>query len=177
MNDNCKWVLDGTIKDPQSVSPQWQSTRLNLIEGVKVQEVKTVVKNNGYLTEIYRNDWGLDDVGVGQVFQVSLFPGGISAWHAHEVTTDRIFVNSGLIKVVLYDSREGSPTFGQINEFRCGLLRPMLIIIPPKVWHGVQNITNENASLLNIVDKEYQYDNPDHWRLSLDSEEIPYKFS
>jgi dTDP-4-dehydrorhamnose 3,5-epimerase len=103
--------------------------------------VKNVIKNNGHLTEIYRQDWELDDLPVAQVFQVSLIP---------QITTDRIFVNTGSIKVVLYDAREESPTYRQINEFRCGALRPMLIIVPPRVWHGVQNYTSEPAALHNI---------------------------
>tara|TARA_R110002124_G_scaffold225213_2_gene390580 strand:- start:789 stop:1319 length:531 start_codon:yes stop_codon:yes gene_type:complete len=172
-----KWELKGAIKDPQSITAQWTPTNQALIDGVQVKEVKNVLKNNGHLTEIYREDWGLDDLHVSQIFQVSLLPGGISAWHAHEITTDRIFVNTGSIKVVLYDGREGSPTFGKINEFRCGALRPMLIVVPPKVWHGVQNFTSQPASLLNIVDKAYQYNDPDHWRIPLDTEEIPYTFS
>lgn len=177
MSQPSKWEIDGAVKDPKSITAQWNPSNLNLIDGVKVKEVKNVVKNNGFLTEIYRQDWELDNLTIDQIFQVSLLPGGISAWHAHEVTTDRIFVNTGLIKVVLYDAREESPTFGQINEFRCGALRPMLIIVPPRVWHGVQNFTNEQAALLNIVDRAYQYDNPDHWRIPLDSPEIPYTFS
>jgi dTDP-4-dehydrorhamnose 3,5-epimerase len=177
MFETSKWGIAGAIKDPKSITAQWNPSSLSFIDGVFVKEVKNVIKNNGHLTEIYRQDWELDDLAVAQIFQVSLNPHGISAWHAHEITTDRIFVNSGSIKVVLYDAREESPTYGQINEFRCGELRPMLIIVPPRVWHGVQNYTSEPAALLNIVDKAYQYDDPDHWRIPLDSPEIPYTFS
>lgn len=172
-----KWSIDSATKDARSITAQWNPSNQNFIDGVRIKEVKNVVKNNGFLTEIYRQDWELDSLTVDQIFQVSLLPGGISAWHAHEVTTDRIFVNTGLIKVVLYDARPESPTFGKIDEFRCGALRPMLIIVPPRVWHGVQNFTCEPAALLNIVDRAYQYDDPDHWRIPLDSPEIPYKFS
>ncbi|MCE6989109.1 dTDP-4-dehydrorhamnose 3,5-epimerase family protein [Dyadobacter sp. CY323] len=177
MLETQKWTVANSIKDSKSITAQWSLTNFALIDGVSVKEVKNVLKNNGHLTEIYRQDWELDDLPVGQIFQVSLNPNGISAWHAHEITTDRIFVNTGSIKVVLYDAREDSSTYGMVNEFRCGALRPMLIIVPPKVWHGVQNYTSEPAALLNIVDKAYQYDDPDHWRIPLDSPEIPYKFS
>ena len=177
MSETQKWTIANSVKDPKSITAQWSPTNLTLINGVSIKEVKNVLKNNGHLTEIYRQDWAMDDLPVGQIFQVSLNPNGISAWHAHEITTDRIFVNTGSIKVVLYDAREDSPTYGMLNEFRCGALRPMLIIVPPKVWHGVQNYTSEPASLLNIVDKAYQYDDPDHWRIPMDSPEIPYKFT
>lgn len=163
-------------KDSQSITADWVPVASNFIDGVQIKEVKNVLKNNGFLTEIYRSDWHLDDFPVGQIFQVSLYPGGLSAWHAHQYTTDRLFVNQGTIKVVLYDGREESPTFGQINEFRSGIERPMLIIVPPGVWHGVYNYGSSIASLLNIVDQAYVYEDPDHWRLPGDTSEIPYRF-
>jgi len=51
-----------------------------------------------------------------------------------------------------------------------------LIVIPPKVWHGVQNYGSEISVLLNAVDLAYQYDDPDHWRIPPDSKEIPFTF-
>jgi dTDP-4-dehydrorhamnose 3,5-epimerase-like enzyme len=41
---------------------------------------------------------------------------GVSAWHTHEFTADRLFVNMGRIKVVLYDDRADSPTYGLKNQ-------------------------------------------------------------
>jgi dTDP-4-dehydrorhamnose 3,5-epimerase len=163
-------------KDSQSITAEWIPINSDFIEGVQVREVKNVLKNNGLLTEIYRDDWEIDNHKVGQVFQVLLYPGGLSAWHAHQHTTDRLFVSHGVIKIVLYDGREDSPTYGHINEFRAGSLRPLLITVPPKVWHGVYNYGNVEASLLNIVDEPYKYSDPDHWRIPSDSPEIPYRF-
>jgi dTDP-4-dehydrorhamnose 3,5-epimerase len=163
-------------KDKQSITADWVPLSSNFIEGVQVKEVKNVLKNNGSLTEIYRTEWNMDELPVNQIFQVTLYPGGLSAWHAHEFTTDKLFVNHGYIKVVLYDGREESPTFGQINEIRAGSTRPMLIVVPPKVWHGVYNYGSSDASLLNIVDRAYDYKDPDHWRLPSETVEIPYTF-
>jgi dTDP-4-dehydrorhamnose 3,5-epimerase len=168
--------IEGGKKDRQSITADWEFLQ-QLIDKVRVKAVRNVVKENGVLTEVYRRDWALDDSGVEQVFQVMLFPGGVSAWHTHQLTTDRLFVHQGIIKVVLYDARQESPTYGRINEFRCGSVRPALIVVPPGVWHGVQNISHEPAALLNIVDRAYTYEDPDHWRLPWDTEKIPYSFS
>ena len=111
-----------------------------------------------------------------QVFQVLLQPNGLSAWHAHAVTTDRLFVNHGQIKIVLYDARPQSPTHGVINEYRLGTVRPALLVVPPQVWHGVQNLSHEPSLLLNLVDEAYRYEDPDHWRLPPDTDQIPYSF-
>ena len=142
-----------------------------------MKEVKNVCKRNGdILVEVFRRDWALGEGTVDQVFQIILSPGSISAWHVHQFTTDRIFINQGLIKIVLYDARQDSPTYDQINEFCFGTARPALVIVPPGVWHGVQNISTEVSSLLNIVDKAYMYDDPDHWSLPVGTSKIPYSF-
>lgn len=167
--------LPGAQQDRQSVTLDWQPLQ-PLIEGVRVREVKHVPKNNGVLTEVWRADWALDDLPVIQVFQNLLQPGGISGWHVHQFTSDRIFVNSGLMKLVLYDARAASPSFGRINEFRLGDVRPGLVLVPPGVWHAVQNLAPEPSRLLNLVDRAYAYEDPDHWRLPLDTPRIPYRF-
>ncbi|MES2934395.1 MAG: dTDP-4-dehydrorhamnose 3,5-epimerase [Pseudomonadota bacterium] len=174
MQDN--WLIKGAIKDAQSVTAEWRSADTALIEGVRLQEVKNVVKQNGFLTELYRRDWALDGGVVDQVFQVRLAPGGLSAWHAHGLTTDRLFVGEGTLKIVLYDGRQDSVSYRKINVFRCSHVRPMLIVIPPGVWHGVHNIGADTATLINMVDRAYDYSNPDHWRLAPDTPQIPYCF-
>ena len=167
--------IQGCAKDERSIASDWEPLR-ELIAGVKVKEVKNVPKENGFLTEIFRTDWGLDRGEVSQVFQVNLFPAAVSAWHAHQFSTDRLFAGYGLMKVVLFDARTASPTHKLVNEFRVGLVRPTLIVVPPGVWHGVQNISKEPGSLINLVDRAYAYEDPDHWRLPADSPEIPYSF-
>jgi dTDP-4-dehydrorhamnose 3,5-epimerase len=170
------WLLPDAHRDSQSITSDWAFTNQRLIDGVKLREVKSVPSGYGFLTEIYRREWALDDLSVDQVFQSTLMPGRVSAWHAHEVTTDRLFVNRGLIHVVLFDARQDSPTFGVLNEFRLGSIRPGLVVIPPKVWHGVQNIADQPSSLVNLVDQAYRYENPDHWRVPPDSPHVPYRF-
>jgi len=168
-------LLQGAIKDEQGITADWEIIQ-NLIHDVAFREVKNVPKFGGMLTEIFRRDWNLESGSIDQVFQVSLMPGTISEWHMHQYTTDRIFVNQGMIQIVLYDGRRNSPTFGFINEFKLGVYRPGLVIVPAGVWHAVQNIANETSCLLNLVDKAYQYENPDHWRLPEGTKEIPYTF-
>jgi dTDP-4-dehydrorhamnose 3,5-epimerase len=169
-------LIEGCTKDERSIASDWEPLR-ELIEGVKVKEMKNVPKENGFLTEIFRADWALDAGEVKQVFQVNLLPGSISAWHAHQFATDRLFASQGLLKVVLFDARANSPTHKLINEFRLSLARPTLIIVPPGVWHGVQNISTEQSYLINLVDRAYAYDDPDHWRLPFDTQQIPYSFT
>ena len=167
------WAIQGA-KDPQLVQPDWQSIDPILIEGVKIKAITNVLSDNGCLTEIYRQDWQLDDKPMTHVFQKLLSPGGVSAWHAHRYTLDRLFIGLGRAKVVLYDGRSDSISYGAVTEFRLGIERPAIIVVPPGVWHGVKALDNKPALIINVVDQAYCYEDPDHWRLPVDSPEIPY---
>jgi len=168
------WSIQGK-KDPQLVNADWQPQGSILIEGVVLKAMSNVLSDNGCLTEIYRQDWRLDGKPVAQVFQKLLCAGDVSAWHAHRVTTDRLFIALGRAKVVLYDARLDSPSFGVVAEYRLGTERPALIVVPPGVWHGIRVIGDQPALLINLVDRAYDYEDPDHWRLPADSPDIPYR--
>jgi dTDP-4-dehydrorhamnose 3,5-epimerase len=169
------WI-SGCAKDPQTVRADWLPAQ-RLIEGVVVRESRHLIKGEGLLTEIFRADWNLDEGAVGQVFEVRLGGEEVSAWHAHRFTRDRLFVTHGAARVVLYDARLGCPTYGVVNEFRLGSPRPTLVLVPPGVWHGVQNVRRGQSRVLNIVDKAYSYEDPDHWRLPPETPRIPYRFT
>jgi dTDP-4-dehydrorhamnose 3,5-epimerase len=167
--------LPGATKDEQSVTSDWAVLQ-DTIDGVRLVEVRNVLTERGSTTEILRLDWFDQGVEIDQVFQVTLAAHAVSAWHVHMNTTDRLFVTSGHAKVVLYDSRPGSRTHGMVNEFRLGDRRPGLVVVPPGVWHGLKNLATEEARVLNLVDRAYEYEDPDHWRLPADTNEIPYRF-
>jgi dTDP-4-dehydrorhamnose 3,5-epimerase len=171
-----EWRIAGAVKDRQTTTARWTPSDMRLIDGVTIREVLNVPKSNGYLTEIFRRGWSESRGEVDQVFQVVLDRGGISAWHAHASTTDRLFVSYGRVRIVLYDAREESPTHGAINELRFGTIRPAMVHVPPRVWHGVQNVADGPSILINIVDRAYDYEDPDHWRVPEDSPDIPFRF-
>jgi dTDP-4-dehydrorhamnose 3,5-epimerase len=171
-----EWRIDGASKDRQSITADWKRMPSRMIDGVAVHEIANVPKENGHLVEIFRPEWFGGSTDVAQVFQVVLNRGMISAWHAHESTVDRLFVAAGIARIVLYDAREESLTRGEINEFRFGVLRPALVLVPPRVWHGLQCISEEPAIVLNLVDRAYEYADPDHWRVPADSPAIPFRF-
>jgi dTDP-4-dehydrorhamnose 3,5-epimerase len=168
--------LPGTRRDAQNVRPDWLPHQ-SPIDGVKVVEVRNIVKGNGLLTEVFRAEWKVDGAPVDQVFQVTLGPEEVSAWHVHRDTRDRLFVNHGAVRIVLYDARRESPSHGRVNEFRFGSHRPALLCVPGGVWHGIQNLRREPSLILNLVDRAYSYEEPDHWRLPADSPRIPYRFA
>ena len=167
------WTINAE-KDPQLVRSDWSVVEADEIQGVVAFQVANVLSRNGYLTEIWRPDWQLDQLGAGQVFQRALDPGSASGWHVHAHTTDRLFCGFGRMLVALYDARPDSPTSGNVMDIRLGAERPAIIVIPPGVFHGVRNIGDGPCLMINVVDVAYSYTDPDHYRVALDTPDIPY---
>ncbi|MDA8121893.1 MAG: dTDP-4-dehydrorhamnose 3,5-epimerase family protein, partial [Deltaproteobacteria bacterium] len=97
-----------------------------MIDGVVIKQLKVIPDERGRLMEILRVD---DEIfsKFGQVYLATGYPGVVKAWHYHKVQTDHFCVVKGTMKVVLYDSRDGSPTKGEVNEFFPGEHRPILL--------------------------------------------------
>lgn len=163
-------------KDGQIISSEWQVLQ-RAIDGVHVHEVRHVPRDHGVITEMFRPEWDPTGMPVVQIYQSRLFPGAIGAWSCHSQTTDRLFVSQGHLKIVLYDGRKDSATCGGVMEVHSGEARPALIVLPPGIWHGLQNLGPSDAIVVNCPTTAYIYEDPDHYRLPYDSPEIPYQWS
>jgi dTDP-4-dehydrorhamnose 3,5-epimerase len=166
-------MLAGARKDSQLVGDDWQKIE-RMIEGVVAREVLHVPRDHGIITEMYRPEWDPTGLPIVHIYQSRLFPGAIGAWSCHTRSIDRLFVNQGHLKVVLFDGREESATFGQVSEIFAGDARPTLLVLPTGVWHGLQNLGSADALVLNYPTSAYDYADPDHWRLPYDTDQIPY---
>lgn len=136
---------------------------MELIHGVKVKKLRVIPDERGRLMEILRNDDDLFEK-FGQVYMTTAYPGVVKAWHAHRMQSDNMTCIHGMIKLVLYDDREGSPTKGMINEFFIGIHNPLLVHVPPLVWHGFKTISESEAIVINIPTEVYNYEKPDELR-------------
>jgi dTDP-4-dehydrorhamnose 3,5-epimerase len=148
------------------------------IDGVRFRPTRPVPHQDGYLTEVARAGWDVLESPIVQVHVTTTFPDRIRAWGIHRAVTDRLFVVAGLVKIVVFDGREASPTFGRINEFVVGERNPGLLVIPPDLYHGWKNIGPAEAVILNMPDTQYDYEAPDGRHLAWDSgaalRTIPY---
>lgn len=144
-----------------------------MIDGVKTKELRVIPDERGWLMEILRND---DDIfkEFGQVYITTAYPGVTKAWHMHKKQTDNFTCIHGMMKVALYDAREDSPTYGELNEFFVGDKNPIMISVPPFVYHGFKGIGTEVAYFISVPTLPYNYDEPDEFRLPADTDEIPY---
>lgn len=145
------------------------------IEGVKIQSLKLLPNERGRLMEVQRVD---DETypGFGQAYITSTHSGVVKAWYRHHRQVDQIASVTGLIKLVLYDDRNDSPTNGMLNEIIMGELSPKLVLIPPGVWHGFKTISSEESFLLHLNSIPFDFETRDEDRLPYDDTSIPYKW-
>ncbi len=146
-----------------------------MIHGVAVKQLTVNVDERGSLMEILRAD---DEIfeKFGQAYVSLNYPGVIRAWHYHKKQTDYFCVVKGMVKVALYDAREGSPTYGEVNEFFIGERNNLLVKIPPGVYHGYKTIGVEPSLLINFPTEPYDRANPDEYRIPYNSPDIPYNW-
>jgi dTDP-4-dehydrorhamnose 3,5-epimerase len=146
------------------------------IFGVDTKILKRIPDERGWLMEMLRAD---DEMFMqfGQVYLTAVFPGVVKAWHYHKIQTDHFVCVQGMAKVVLYDSRPDSPTHGAVNEFFIGEINPVLVQIPPLVYHGFKGISPETAVILNVPTEVYRYEAPDEYRIEPHGGSIPYDWS
>ena len=156
------------------------SPLLSPIEGLIYRPIGVVSHDKGYLTEIYRTDWGVSDLPLAQINSTTTYPGQVRAWGIHQYITDRLFALSGSLCIVVFDGRKYSKTFGCVNEFFLGKNSQGLIMIPPGLWHGWKNIGTDEATIISMPSNLYNYDDPDRWELPWDSKNalqaIPYQW-
>jgi dTDP-4-dehydrorhamnose 3,5-epimerase len=108
------------------------------------------------------------------MYMTTTLPGVVKGWHLHHTQWDNIVCVKGMIKLVLFDERDGSPTKGQVDEFFMGEHGPLLVRVPPGVWHGWKCVSPEEAYIVNAPTEVYKYDRPDQSELPHDTPAIPY---
>jgi dTDP-4-dehydrorhamnose 3,5-epimerase len=146
------------------------------VAGVKVKPLRLVPDERGWLMEILRGDDTAVFTKFGQVYVSATYPGVVKAWHLHRRQVDNFACVAGMVKLVLVDTREDSPTLGAINEFFIGTQNPMLIQVPNLVYHGWKCISVEPALVVNVPTEPYDHAEPDEYRLD-PHETLPYDWS
>ena len=144
-----------------------------MIEGVAVKQLARHADQRGYLMELLRSDDPIFSK-FGQCYVSMNYPGVVRAWHWHEKQDDFFVVVRGMIRVGLYDQREGSATQGEVNDFYLGENNTILVKIPVGVVHGYKTIGMEPSLLINFPSEAYDPDEPDEYRLPWNTDQIPH---
>ena len=129
----------------------------------------------GRLIEGLRNDDTAFSGDFGQVYVTTIKPHTIKAWHLHESAKspqiDRMMLLRGTVRfVAAVDVGTPSPTAEKIRadvrlDFVVSDFDPYLIVIPPDMYHGFQNLGDEEAYILNVPTEAYNRESPNERRL------------
>lgn len=144
-----------------------------MIDGVKVKKLKVIPDDRGRLMEILRAD---DEIfqKFGQVYVTTALPSVAKAWHYHKIQTDNFTCVNGRMKLALYDARKDSKTYKEVNEFIISMESPLLVQIPPMVYHGFKCVGDSEAIVVNTVTEPYNYKTPDEYRVDAFKNDVPY---
>jgi dTDP-4-dehydrorhamnose 3,5-epimerase len=143
-----------------------------MINGVWVIPLEVHCDDRGYLFEVARRADDPEPHGIiqrfGQIYIVGNFDRGvIRAFHKHEKAWDWFTISNGSAKVVLVDDRKDSSSFGERMVLVTGERRPVLIAVPPGVYHGWMSL-KDGTQLVGIASQTYNREDPDEVRLPPD---------
>jgi dTDP-4-dehydrorhamnose 3,5-epimerase len=121
-----------------------------MIDGVEINQLNIIPDERGMILKMLRNDDPVFEE-FGEIYFSLIYPGVVKGWHIHKKMTLNYAVISGLIKLVLYDDRDASPTKGEVQEIFLGRENYKLVTIPPMVWNGFKGIGTESAIVANCA--------------------------
>lgn len=145
-----------------------------MIEGVQIHPLRRIPDERGMVMHMLRADdpWFSK---FGEIYFATVYPGVIKGWHLHKRMTLNYAVIVGMIKLVLYDNREASPTHGELQEIITGESNYALISIPPGVWNGFKGVGVTPSIVANCATEPH--DPEEIVRMAPFSSEIPYDWS
>ena len=121
------------------------------IEGVVIRPLKYFSDARGWLTEVFREDELPAPAMMPAMGYVSMTrPGTARGPHEHVHQTDIFVFMSSDFMLVLWDRREGSPTFNHKMVRHCGEKNPCCAIVPPGVVHAYRNVGDTDGTVLNF---------------------------
>lgn len=164
-----------SIRDGKTVTPEGKSCA-RLVHGVKMRDLVLHTDDRGTLCEMHDPRWGFHESPVVFTYFYTIRPGWVKGWAMHKTHDDRYCLMQGEMKVVLYDTREESPTFGLVQEIFLTEHRRQLLSIPSGVWHADHNIGQKDVMVVNFPTIQYDHSAPDKYRLPLGTDLIPYQF-
>ncbi len=126
-----------------------------MIEGVKIIPLRKIPDERGMIMHMLRStDPHFEKFG--EIYFSVAYPGVIKGWHLHTKQTQMYAVIQGMIKLVMYDERKDSKTYGELMEIFTGEDNYQLIRIPVGVVNGYKTIGVKPAIVANCADMPHE---------------------
>ena len=128
-----------------------------MIEGVKVIPLKQIPDERGKIMHMLKcTDPHFEKFG--EIYFSVAYPKIIKGWHLHKKQTQFYAVVSGMIKLVLFDERKKSKTYGELMEIFTGEDNYQLVRIPPGIVNGYKVIGVKPAIVANCATEPHDPD-------------------
>ena len=87
----------------------------------------------------------------GEIYFSTVKENFIKAWHLHKEATLNYVCVKGKVKLVLFDERKESKTFGKYQELILSPENYFLVTIPPKIWNGFKGLGKDESIIANCM--------------------------
>lgn len=126
------------------------------INDIIINDMVKNADNRGWLIELFRKDQ-IDKAIFPEMSYISLtYPGITRGPHEHREQTDYFcFLGPSTFRLLLWDTRKSSSTYGNMMLLEIGESDPMIVIVPPGVVHAYKNIGEVPGLVINLPNKLY----------------------
>jgi methylation protein EvaC len=157
---------EDVYEDKKQGERKYKDNGASLID-VKIKKLNIFANDQGYLFETLRNDDEFYDGKFGQCLISELYPEVIKGLHRHWKQTDYTTCIRGNIKYVVAKEKENGTA--DVKVYTIGESNPIMIKVPPGLWHGYMPLGNEKACVLHVLDKAFDINDPDTERIDHES--------
>lgn len=128
------------------------------IDGVHIKPLAFFEDDRGWLSELLREDDIKDELNDASIMPTMCYismtrPGIARGPHEHAQQTDYFAFISSTFKLVLWDRREGSPTYNNRIVKFCGERNPCYAVVPPGVVHAYKNVGISDGTVINFPNR------------------------
>jgi dTDP-4-dehydrorhamnose 3,5-epimerase len=142
--------------------------------GVSVLPLRRIPDERGMVMHMLRStDPHFDRFG--EIYFSAVDPKVIKGWHGYKTKALSYTCVHGMVELVLYDNREWSETYQQIQQIFLGDSSYVLVIIPPGIFNAFRGLSTF-PSIVAVCATE-PFDEEKMFRLPLDTPEIPFEWS
>lgn len=142
-----------------------------MIDGIRIIALRQIPDERGKIMHMLRCDDPHFE-RFGEIYFSVVYPDVVKGWHLHKEMALNYAVVQGMIKLVLFDDREGSTTRGELQELFIGESNYVLVHIPAGIWNGFKGIGTDPAIVANCA--TLPHDPTEIMRLDPLTNSIPY---
>ena len=121
-----------------------------MIDGVKITQLKKISDHRGSVLPMLRSDSKVFE-SFGEIYFSTIFNKSIKAWHLHKKAVLNYACIKGKVKLVLFDDRKNSSSFGKYSEYILTPNEYFLITIPPFIWNGFKGLDDPESIVANCI--------------------------